>query len=359
MIWFKFFTGTFQTPGISKLFEYGGWAYYARWVHLKSIIAAQMNYETDACQAEHPPKKWGTLLGLKQKKLKTFFKLLEEVLETKVEYSENIIKISIPKLLKERDYRKKASGIRSHGKPKTSPLEGEGEGEEDLKEKNIKKESVEPLEDKPIPDLDFIKSVLENLNAVSGKKYTHKNAANCEHIRARKNEGATLDNFYEVNRKQALRWLGGDMEKYLRPSTLYLPSKFEGYLNAPEKQGNPALRDYPESNPNDSAMLKTIKSRIAKQVLPESFATWFAPLSDTPAGDRNGQAFELLVPNEFFKKYLTENYLELIENSVETVTGIKKKVILTSLEHLPVKPPVQAAKETGTIQARCGASGRK
>lgn len=34
--------------------------------------------------------------------------------------------------------------------------------------------------------------------------------------------------------KKCAEWLGGDMEKFLRPETLF-GSKFESYLNAPVK----------------------------------------------------------------------------------------------------------------------------
>lgn len=68
---------------------------------------------------------------------------------------------------------------------------------------------------------------------------------------------------------------------------------------------------------------------IEKQVLPESFSTWFSPLY--PHSMENGRSVAdgsliISVPNEFFKKYLTENYLGLIESSLEAVAETKLKV---------------------------------
>lgn len=47
-------------------------------------------------------------------------------------------------------------------------------------------------------------------------------------------EGFNVDDFKAVIDKKCADWLKTDMEKYLRPETLF-GTKFEGYLN--EKQG--------------------------------------------------------------------------------------------------------------------------
>ena len=54
-------------------------------------------------------------------------------------------------------------------------------------------------------------------------------------IKARFNEGFTLEDFKKVIDNKAADWLGNkDMEQYLRPETLF-GTKFEGYLNKPVK----------------------------------------------------------------------------------------------------------------------------
>jgi len=63
---------------------------------------------------------------------------------------------------------------------------------------------------------------------------------------------------------------------------------------------------------------------IEKQVLPENFNTWFTP---TYPCSKNDKALTIAVPNRFFEKCLTENYLELIENALERVSDKKLKVL--------------------------------
>lgn len=75
-------------------------------------------------------------------------------------------------------------------------------------------------------------SVIARLNEKSGMNYRASSAATQKHINARLAEGYTLENFFSVIDKKCAEWKGTDMEKYLRPETLF-GSKFENYLNAP------------------------------------------------------------------------------------------------------------------------------
>ena len=50
-------------------------------------------------------------------------------------------------------------------------------------------------------------------------------------INARLDEGFTKEDFFTVIDKKVKDWKGTDYEKYLRPSTLFNASKFQGYLN--------------------------------------------------------------------------------------------------------------------------------
>ena len=62
---------------------------------------------------------------------------------------------------------------------------------------------------------------------------------------------------------------------------------------------------------------------IEKQVLPENFNTWFTP---TYACSKDENSLTIAVPNRFYEKCLTENYLELIQNALETVSDKKLEV---------------------------------
>lgn len=75
-------------------------------------------------------------------------------------------------------------------------------------------------------------NIIARLNEKAGTNYKHTSKATQGHINARIAEGYTLDDFYTVIDKKCAEWKGGDMEKYLRPETLF-GNKFENYLNAP------------------------------------------------------------------------------------------------------------------------------
>ena len=74
------------------------------------------------------------------------------------------------------------------------------------------------------------KDVIDYLNQQTGKHYKSTTKKNQTVIRARTDEGFTLDDFKQVINNKVTEWKGTDMEKYLRPETLF-GTKFEGYLN--------------------------------------------------------------------------------------------------------------------------------
>ncbi|PCF88627.1 conserved phage C-terminal domain-containing protein [Staphylococcus intermedius] len=81
------------------------------------------------------------------------------------------------------------------------------------------------------------RDVIDYLNKQTGKQYKPTTKKNQTVIRARTDEGFTLDDFKQVIDNKVSEWKGTDMEKYLRPETLF-GTKFEGYLNqAPKMDG--------------------------------------------------------------------------------------------------------------------------
>ena len=81
------------------------------------------------------------------------------------------------------------------------------------------------------PTMCPFKEIIEYLNQRTGKKYKDSTKATQRHIKARIKEGFSLEDFKRVIDWKASEWTGTDMEKYLRPETLF-GTKFEGYLNA-------------------------------------------------------------------------------------------------------------------------------
>lgn len=74
------------------------------------------------------------------------------------------------------------------------------------------------------------RQVITHLNDKAGTSYKATSQATQRHINARIADGYTIEDFYTVIDKKCAEWKGTDMEKYLRPETLF-GSKFEGYLN--------------------------------------------------------------------------------------------------------------------------------
>lgn len=76
-----------------------------------------------------------------------------------------------------------------------------------------------------------IKEIIDYLNLCIGSRYTYKNESNNKYIRARLNEGFTVDDFKMIIDKKCNAWKGTEWEKFLRPETLFIPKHFESYLN--------------------------------------------------------------------------------------------------------------------------------
>lgn len=76
------------------------------------------------------------------------------------------------------------------------------------------------------------KEIIDYLNEKTGKSFLSTSKDTKKHIRARFNEGFTLDDFKKVIDTMTEKWKGNpNMVDYLRPGTLF-NVKFESYLNS-------------------------------------------------------------------------------------------------------------------------------
>ena len=73
-------------------------------------------------------------------------------------------------------------------------------------------------------------NIVEYLNEKAHKNYKADTSKTKSLIDARLNEGFTYEDFVKVIDTKCSSWIDTDMEKYLRPETLF-GNKFEGYLN--------------------------------------------------------------------------------------------------------------------------------
>lgn len=79
------------------------------------------------------------------------------------------------------------------------------------------------------------KEIIDHLNKIAGTSYKYSAKKTREKIKARLNEGYTLDDFIVVIDKKFWEWKGTEFEQYMRPETLF-GNKFESYLNQPAKK---------------------------------------------------------------------------------------------------------------------------
>lgn len=79
----------------------------------------------------------------------------------------------------------------------------------------------------------YIVEILSYLNERAGTKFGESKET-VRLINARINDGFTVEDFKKVINKKVKEWKGTDRAMYIRPSTLFAPSHFEEYLNAPE-----------------------------------------------------------------------------------------------------------------------------
>lgn len=87
---------------------------------------------------------------------------------------------------------------------------------------NINKENIKERE--------IVDNVIQYLNERLGTQYRTSTPSTRKHILARIHEGYNIFDFAEVIESKYDEWHGTDMEKYLRPDTLF-GTKFEIYLN--------------------------------------------------------------------------------------------------------------------------------
>ncbi|PEL57928.1 replication protein [Bacillus toyonensis] len=79
--------------------------------------------------------------------------------------------------------------------------------------------------------------ILEYLNEKANKNFNHNAESHRKLIRARWNEGYTIENFKTVIDNKVSQWLGQfdrdnkPLDRYLRPSTLFALNHFDNYLN--------------------------------------------------------------------------------------------------------------------------------
>lgn len=103
-------------------------------------------------------------------------------------------------------------------------MQNEGTNNNSFINNNIKKDNISSSEKVPF------KKIIDHLNQVVGSRFTTKNSDSQKLIKARWNEGNTLEDFISVIDIKVKQWKDNpEMSKYLRPSTLFSAKNFENY----------------------------------------------------------------------------------------------------------------------------------
>lgn len=97
-------------------------------------------------------------------------------------------------------------------------------------------------------DNNIVSGIVDYLNEKSGKSYRASSEKTKAVINARIREGFTLDDFKRVIDSKCEEWKNTDMERYIRPETLF-GTKFEGYLQTAPKRKEREQVVMPETLP--------------------------------------------------------------------------------------------------------------
>ena len=163
----------------------------------------------------------------------------EQVIPVQIEQTNNNIKIDKYKTIKEK-YKKEKSPVTQTAVSKADPAE--------------------------------LDKVIDYLNQ-QAKTHYRKNATNRDLVKARINEGYTIQDCMKVIDNKTTQWLNTEWEQYLRPRTLFQKSKFESYLNTkpPKRTGTVVKEQMPDYNqqaeqpkPVDRQRIKELSARLEK-----------------------------------------------------------------------------------------------
>ena len=161
-------------------------------------------------------KSWSERLGISEQRLRTLIKRLVE--DNMIELVKRYNKFTIYKVV---NYEKNNQQCNQHEILENQHLEGDSD-QQNNQQLTTKEESNK--------DNNIYKYIVEYLNEKANKNFKPTTKKTQSLINARIKEGFSLDDFKKVIDIKCSQWLGTEMEKYLRPETLF-GTKFEGYLN--------------------------------------------------------------------------------------------------------------------------------
>lgn len=176
--------------------------------------------------------------GLTVQKVRTSLKKLETTGEITIKTTNKYTVISIKKYdsYQQKDSEQQAeqqtnnNQITNNQQTNNNQITTTKNDKNEKNDKNDKNIDIVELSPDSAPQVPY-KEIIDYLNNRCGTNYRSSTRKTKDLIKARYNEGFTLDDFKTVIDKKAAEWLNDSkMSKYLRPETLF-GTKFEGYLN--------------------------------------------------------------------------------------------------------------------------------
>lgn len=124
------------------------------------------------------------------------------------------------------------------------------------------------------------KQIVDYLNEKTGKAFKSNRKATQQKIRARFNEGFTLEDFFTVIDKKVAQWLHDEeMCSYLRPDTLF-STKFESYLNEVVPSNKPAFQNAESKQAKKDGIPDHILEQLERQKATVSKESVFDPKNE-------------------------------------------------------------------------------
>ena len=165
---------------------------------------------------------------------------LAKIFETSVVTISRKIKILEEKKYIEIEYEKKGCLVISRKIRLTKMLTAINKNVNRTINKNVKENNISNINNTNNNNIIYSKvlpyeEIINYLNLKANTHYRHNIKKTQSLISARFNENFTLDDFKRVIDNKVSEWKDTEMEKYLRPETLFGP-KFESYLNQKEKE---------------------------------------------------------------------------------------------------------------------------
>ena len=159
----------------------------------------------------------------------------------------------------------------SENRTEAKKADNDMNNDNDLKEKDILTDIQKESPAKAEPLMVAVREIIGYLNEKAGKNYRASAKATSDLVKARMNDGYTIDDFKTVIDVKTAEWKGTEQEKYIRPETLFSRGHFESYLNQPMPKPSEKVRQFNNYDKNmmrrsDAESRELEKRIIAMQI---------------------------------------------------------------------------------------------